>query len=674
MSDNSQPSFLELLYGPHLHLYFKSVANTNMNGFSSSTPNNGLWELFVYDNLTVQTRFRSAAPNSRVIRDSFIQALMHYGTYLNAIDNKSVIYEFNRKILDHIHGTGLSDEESQHFNMFFNIVHRTKTSDTGKAKEITYADFRKLVKGDITDYRVNVKTFITELDVPGAYKGNVNRSQKGGKAPTAKLALITSFLPLVDPTDIIDENYLQKFLHQSVQVSNREGEEGEGLGGEALGGGKLRGGAIDNDEIRAAILRIILEQQFEVPTDAAPQGKFVTVLTPLQIAEYFACHDEKSNLSTPISNTATLAALPSNMWRKLSDGSFQKWTADGYKPLSKEECDKLMQDTCAGSNIPSKLCADFMEAINSQNATQILDILSNTEFVWGDNVAADTIDKLHPQTVLRILKALHFGTKSTPFGKQVCSVDEWVSECIKNTPLKDAGATLSQPMRKYLEYLVAFVNSNPSLIDPSKRPIATTTSATGPTEFTARGLYYVGGPIAGSSLLTFDKVQQAVHAISYTNIDLRNVVMQPTMGYGAVQLHGGQGQRGGTNHFYTQAATSQLLLGSGIKQLVKHALDGLKSTQQTIGPEEETKINKKVDDLIKLEQEIYHKIMQVNELRLAAQSGVNCNSQLMSAQGGLMQLGSVYDRKVPCLQELCEQLRMLLAQQQNSTNGCQPIQ
>ena len=65
--------------------------------------------------------------------------------------------------------------------------------------------------------------------------------------------------------------------------------------------------------------------------------------------------------------------------------------------------------------------------------------------------------------------------------------------------------------------------------------------------------------------------------------------------------------------------------------------------------------------------------MQVNELRLAAQSGVNCNSQLMSAQGGLMQLGSVYDRKVPCLQELCEQLRMLLAQQQNS-NGCQPIQ
>jgi hypothetical protein len=314
-----------------------------------------------------------------------------------------------------------------------------------------------------------------------------------------------------------------------------------------------------------------------------------------------------------------------------------------------------------------------MEAINSQDAEKILDILSNPKFDWSDNVAADSIDKLHPQTVLRILKALHFGTKSTPFGKQVCSVDEWVSECIKNTTLARAGATLSPGMRKYLEYLVAFVNSNPSLIDPSKRPFATTTSATGPSEFTARGLYYVGGPIVGSSLLTFDNVQRALHAIPNTFINLNDVVMQPTMAYGAVHLQ--QGQRGGTNHLYTQAATSQLSLGTGssIKQLVKHALDGLKSTQQTIGPDEEIKINKKVDDLIKLEQEIYHKIMQVNELRLAAQSGVNCNSQLMSAQGGLMQLGSVYDRKVPCLQELCEQLRMLLAQQQNS-NGCQPIE
>ncbi len=670
MSQSQEKSFLELLYGPHLHLYFKSVANTNMNGFSSAAPNKGLWELFVYDNLTVQSRFRSATPDSRVIRDSFIQALMNYGTYLNYINNDyDYDYDYNKKILDYIHGTELSAEESQHFNMFFNIVHRTNKGEDKKAIEITYAEFRKLKT--ITMYRVNVKTFIKNLDVPGAYKGNVNRSQTGGKAPTQQLALLTSFLPLVDPTDIINEKYLQKFLHQS---SEREevgvGEEVRVGEGEELGGGKLRGGAIDNDEIRAAILRIILEDKFEVSTDTSlPQ--FVQVLTPLQIAEFLACHDEKSNLSIPISNTATLAALPSNMWRKLSDGSFQKWTADGYKPLSKDECDKLMQDTCAGSNIPDGMCKQFMEAINNQDATEILTMLSNSDFDWSDNVAANSIDKLHPQTVLRILKALHFGTKSTPFGKQVCSVDEWVSECIKNTTL--ASATLSQPMRKYLEYLVAFVNSNPSLIDPSKRPIATTTSATGPTEFTARGLYYVGGPIAGSPLLNFGVVQRAVNAMQHSGIDLRNVVIQPTMGYGAVQLQGGQGQRGGS-HFYTQAATSQLLLGSGIKDLVRQALHGLKSTQQTISPEEENKINKKVDDLIQLEQEIYHKIMQVNDLRLAAQSGVNCNSQLMYAQGGLMQLGSVYDRKVPCLQELCEQLRMLLAQQQNSTNGCQPIQ
>jgi len=600
MSDNSQPSFLELLYGPHLHLYFKSVANTNMNGFSSSTPNKGLWELFVYTNRTSAEQFRSAAaPNSRVIRDSFIQALMHYGAYLkNVIENPES--ETGKQILDHIHGTALSPEESQHFNMFFNIVHKSVKDDDGKAKEILYTAFRQLK--DVNDYRVNVKTIIKDLDVPGAYMGPVDRSQKGG-APTVKLALITSFLPLVDPTDTLparleiilselklsndklygvvgseisrklgdiskQESYLRKqtgqlgereelIQHQERQLEQQLGElqqqrkqlqqqtqgtqtvlsqeeQRERLGqrfqqlsGEGRGGGKLIGGADDN-ELRAAILRIILEKQFEDPTDAAPHD-FVQVLSAQQIAEYLACHDEKSNTPTPISNTATLAALPSNMWRKLSDGSFQKWTADGYKPLSKEECDVLMHDTCAGSNIPSNMCKEFMEAINSQNANEILAILSNTDFDWSDNVAADTINKLHPQTVLRILKALHFGTKSTPFGKQVCSVDEWVSECIKNTTLAGAGATLSPGMKKYLEHLVAFVNSNPSLIDPSKRPFATTTSATGPPEFTARGLYYVGGPIAGSSLLTFDNVQRALHAIPNTFINLNDVVMQPTM-------------------------------------------------------------------------------------------------------------------------------------------------
>lgn len=753
MSEQPQKqSFLELLYGPHLHLYFKSVANTNMNGFSSSTPNKGLWESFVYTNQTRTEQFRSAA-SSRVIRELFIDALMHYGKYLNHIEKADS--ENGKLILDRIHGTVLSPEELQHFNMFFNIVHKsnkyTVKDDKPRATEISYADFKKLE--DATGYRVNVKTIIKNLDASGAYMKNVNYSQKGGVAPTTKLAVIASYFPLVDLTDTLPTT-LEKILNrlklsndklfgaisseisrdygkisdqqrsirdQSEQLYGREGEleqrlreqerreealeqqlqqlqpehhgvqfrgepkQGQGQRfqqqpppqeGTALGGGKLVGGADDN-ELHAAILRIILEQQFENPTSPIGNNtdfidiEFVQVLDHLQLAEILACHDEKST-PTPISNTATLAALPSNMWRQLSDGSFQKWTADGYKPLSKEECDELMRDTCAGSNIPNELCKTFMKAINSQNANEILAILSNEAFVWGDNVAADSINKLHPQTVIRILKALHFGTKSTPFGKQVCSVDEWVSECIKSTTL--VGATLSPGMRKYLEYLVAFVNSNPSLIDPSKRPFATTTSATGPSEFTTRGLYYVGGPIAGSSLLTFNKVQQALQAFPNTNISLNDVAIYPTMAYAGVRIHQG-GQRGGTNHFYTQAATSQLSLGigSGIKQLVKHALDGLKSTQQTIGPDEETKINKKVDDLIKLEQEIYHKIMQVNELRLAAQSGVNCNSQLMSAQGGLMQLGSVYDRKVPCLQELCEQLRMLLAQQQNS-NGCQPIQ
>jgi hypothetical protein len=64
--------------------------------------------------------------------------------------------------------------------------------------------------------------------------------------------------------------------------------------------------------------------------------------------------------------------------------------------------------------------------------------------------------------------------------------------------------------------------------------------------------------------------------------------------------------------------------------------------------------------------------MELNEKRLAVQCGANFHSQVASTQERLMQLSSTYDRRAPCLQELCEQLRMLLAQQQNSA-GVQPL-
>ena len=221
MSQTQETPFLELLYGPHLHLYFKSVANTNMNGFSSSTPNKGLWEAFVYENLTAQSRIRSAAPYSRVIRDKFVEALMGYGAYLHMIEQK--VSNRGQQILKHIHDHELSAEESLHFSMFFNIVHnenKIKEDGVDKAKEISHAEFKKLSTTYILYYRVNVKTFIKDLDVPGAYMGNVKRSQSGGAPPTTKLALITSFLPLVDLTDTLPTK-LEDMLFQLKLVNNK---------------------------------------------------------------------------------------------------------------------------------------------------------------------------------------------------------------------------------------------------------------------------------------------------------------------------------------------------------------------------------------------------------------------------------------------------------------------
>jgi hypothetical protein len=280
------------------------------------------------------------------------------------------------------------------------------------------------------------------------------------------------------------------------------------------------------------------------------------------------------------------------------------------------------------------------------------------------------MNKLHPETVIRILKALGFGTKNGPHGKRVCTVDEWLSECVKNSSLKDGvnSGNLKAPVRSYLEHLVAFVNSNPSLVDPSKRHMAALSSATTPIELQQRGLYYAGDELrnSGSSQLSFYDVQKAVHT-HQSGVNLANVLIHPTTAFGAVR-----GQTGGTHQIFTQAAQAQISLGSGISQLVEQTLNGLQTTSHRINENDVAQIREKVKKLTTLEQEIYQQIVQLNEMRLAADSGVNCHSQLSSAQDRLMQLGSMYDRRAPCLQELCEQLRMLLAQQQNKS-GCEPI-
>jgi hypothetical protein len=632
--------FCELLFTPALALYFKSVYKTNTNGFSSgSTPVPGVWEVFVYDDSFNSNR---AVKGTRVIRSFFSNAVKYLGKHLKTLESNI------NEVLEHIRTKDLTAEESGLFGLFFDIVYSDKGANQ-KAQVVTIADYKTTDKS----CRLNVKTIEHSLDTAGAYTKNV-KNQQGGSL-TQRLALVASYLPIVLKTDSIPDIVQQQFIYE------------HNVGGTEVGGGKSLTGGANDEEQREAILRIAMEREFEAGDESVAQ-EVDQVVTHEEIAQYLACVGEKA--TAPISNVQTLALLPTNAWRKLSDGSYEKLTSEGYKPLSREECEKLLTNTCAGSNISNTTtCEAFMAAVNSQDAEALVQMLTaNDQFIWESNTATDSMDKLHPETVLRILKALGFGTKNGPYGKRVCTVEEWLNECVKNGSLKSVtSANLKQQMRSYLEHLVAFVNSNPSIVDPSKRSMAALTSATTPDELKQRGLYYAGEELrsSGSSQLSFHDVSRAVN-MHQSGIDLRSVLTYPTTAFGAVG-----GQRGG-NHLYTQAAQAQLSLGSGISQLVEQSINGLQATSNRLSEIDVTQIREKVKKLTTLEQEIYQHIVQFNELRLAADSGVNCHSQLSSVQDRLMQLGSVYDRRAPCLQELCEQLRMLLAQQQNKS-GCEPI-
>lgn len=668
---NKKETFCELLFTKTLAPYFISVHETNPNGFNSSTPNPGLWELFVYENTDPR---RSSVAGSRVVRTNFFDAVQYLGYHLSILDSQKSSGEAlggalrggttkqAKQVLSYIKDNILTPQESSLFDLFFNIVDNIKMDTHGKRSAVSIADYKRDTTAPDGNYDLSVKTFTNiNLDMSGALLTNIN-SQKGGNIQ--KLVLVATYLPLLGNDRLTTESD-QKLTLIINPLNKRQGEENQEYG--SSDGGGLKGGASD-EEMRNASLRILLELQFEnTQSDVDPVDQVNPYLSSEEIAQHLACNPEKSRLSTPVSNIATLTALPQNMWRQLSDGSFEKWTPQGYKPLSKEECDKILNGTCAGSSINSTICERFMAAVNSNNAEELVSLLGQ-DGIWESNTAADSLDKLHPATVLRILKALHFGTKNGPFGKQVCSVEEWMKECIKGTNID--GATPSANVKTYLQHLVDFVNRNPSLIDPSKRPFAAMTSAATPDILKQRGLFYAGETVShGSSApLNFSQVRQAVSA-TCGGVNLSSVHVPYATAYGAVHVGG---QKGGT-HLYTQASQAQLSLGSGIQALLSQVLNGLKSTQYRLSAEDEAKINQKVANLTALEQDIYTTIMELNERRLALQCGANCHSQVASTQERLMQLSNTYDRRAPCLQELCEQLRILLAQQQN-TAGCQPIQ
>jgi hypothetical protein len=688
--------FCELLFTKALAHYFRSVLSANMDGFNSSTPNPGVWELYVYE----QHGSRSAA--NRSIRSNFVTAVKALASHLHTLDDHRGSSSFssnqkNMEILAYIRDHDLTHEQEQLFNMFFNIV--SGTGDTARAMHLK--EYKRVAKVEGFDVRVNVKSIIQGLDTPGAYAKNF-KNQQGGAPVTKKLALIASFLPLVLSTDSLSEELQQEYVKMSRDVDSlisSHGEEQMGKTGSinarrdrnaSLGaegdihtrvtvnrqtpssgaegtavGGALRGG--NPEELRTAILRFLFEREFE-DTSSKSNPEVEPYVSAEDIVAYYACHPESTKAPSVLSNTHTLATLPTNSWRKLSDGSYQKMTPEGvYKPLSAEECEKLLSGTCAGSSLSGDVCRQFMEAVNSQNEQKILDLLS-IQAVWNENTAADSLNKLHPETVIKILKTLKFGTKNGPYGKRVRTVDEWLHECVKGTPYAEAGARLSPSMKSYLEHLVSFVNSNPSLIDPSKRPFAGA-SIKDCKVFTDRGLYYAGEDYdmmhKNNNQLTFAQVSSIIQQHP-SGINLLNVSRFPTMAIGGVQ-------NGGNSYLYTQPAHAQLSIGSGISQLLEQTLNGLKSTHHRLNPEDEAKIREKVARLTTLEQEIYQQILQINDLRLAKDSGINCHSQLSSAQDRLMQLSSVYDRRVPCLQELCEQLRILLAQQQQKV-GCEQLE
>jgi hypothetical protein len=686
MDENfSKLSFLELLYGPLLSGYFEAVRRTNPSGFGEDvTPLKGVWEAYVYESVPLDPQ-RFAA--KRIVRDNFVKALIHLGGYLRELED--VNSDRGKEILSRIAFDNVNPEHLEHFNMFFNIVSSNKTymekeydGDKKVSKGITIAQYQQLA--DKSDHRVNIR----KLKIaPSDYtKKLVGKMQKGGAID--KLPLLMYYIPLYVSDDlsfmlekVVNKILVQRYKPHVAEQNLTNDMQVAAVSGTEVGGGRIHVGGGDDEieNIKMGLMRhlltISLRDDFVKFDDIPPlilgeqgEGEGDEVVSAEDIAKWLACNQE--NTKPVQTSSLPMLSLPKNKWIKLSDGSYKQQKLDGsYEILTSEECQKLLNNACAGSGITNpQLCQEFMKAVNEQNASEIINMLSNgDDGVWG--AAADSMDKLHPETVLRILRALRFGTKSTPLGKQVCSVDDWLAACQKDSSL--SGTIGIKPnMKKYLEVLVQFANSNPSIFDESKQPFSATTSGL-PKDYETAGFFnasqnYVSKDNAGLDWNTL-KDALAVGCGQTMIPNLSRVQIFPTHAYGSMRQVGGQ--KGGNVSLFYQPATAKLCLSNGINQLLEQSILALQSTPNRLTDADVTKLREKMQNLTQCEQEIYRTIEQLNQLRLAHEcGGLNCSDQIRSQESRLMQLGNVYDRRVPCLQELCEQLRCLLAQNQSKNS------
>lgn len=301
---------------------------------------------------------------------------------------------------------------------------------------------------------------------------------------------------------------------------------------------------------------------------------------------------------------------------------------------------------CYGTSIPFEHCGEFIEkCIREDDAGKLgecftwLDNNRNTNF---DNLIVDDIKKMHPRVAQTILKKFGFEPIerfSPEAGSQIRmapSVNEWLKGLTDESIIKVV--TKNTYLRKYLDHLVLYVNSNPAILNAGFEGPVVATSGIQKGYLSNMGVRVrrdLPRPISNNmklmTLPDYANMTYMMNTLRHPFLPIFSVGTSPFM----------SGMVGGANNVLIKSSTI-------LKELINGTISSLSKQGKSLNSTDQTKISKHLENLEKLEDQAYkiHRYLQLYKKYISITNNTSNESVSFSKlEDAVHSFNSIVDRR-----------------------------
>jgi hypothetical protein len=330
-------------------------------------------------------------------------------------------------------------------------------------------------------------------------------------------------------------------------------------------------------------------------------------------------------------------------WLRMDDGSYVKTLPNGDTVVYKEGDDKYNElfktkNKCfnsfayPGSN---ENCCLWMKAVLAGHTQALPDFLKDPKNKFNWSSAPDDIKQAHPILVYKVLQAFGFNkdliydqaTRGQKIWKMQ-SVAKWQTKFVDQKIKKELVDIVknNSELNVYLQVLVDYVNSNPSILNDGYVGSTNSTVIDVPEVFKKRGVLPCVNPTKKHKYSTnWNELTKQINAVNgdfYNGLNFKSPSQLPfgmnnlfpltqTYGFGNVYrgstLHGGAASDG-KSEVILDLKQSHPQFTTQVSVEIRKVLDKLKSLNKPLSDSEFNRIKSKLKQFSDLEIELYNHI------------------------------------------------------------------